>query len=134
MIVVDENLCDRRILQAITRCYPGQVVSIMSLRPRSLIKDEAIPALLRSAPQPTFITIIVTDFWKKVEAHRGYCIVNIALPKERAHEVPALLQQVLRLPAFKSKSARMGKVIHVAANRIQFYETDRRVQSLAWQV
>jgi hypothetical protein len=134
MLVVDENLCDRRILQAITHRYPGQVLPVMALRPGSLIKDEAIPVLLRSVAHPTFVTINVTDFWKKSPAHRSYAIINIALPKERAHEVPGILQQVLRQPAFKTKAARMGKVIHVSASRIQFYEADRRLHSIAWQV
>lgn len=57
MIVVDENLHDRRIMEAISAWYPGQVVSVTTLRPRTVIKDEAIPALLLKATQPTFVTI-----------------------------------------------------------------------------
>jgi hypothetical protein len=54
MIVVDENLHDQRIMRAISAWYPGQVVSVTTLRPRTVIKDEAIPALLLKVVQPTF--------------------------------------------------------------------------------
>jgi len=63
MIVLDENLHDRRIIQAIAIWYSGQVVSVTTLRPRSIIKDDAIPILLRRTTLPTFITINVADFW-----------------------------------------------------------------------
>src|SRR3990170_2679602 len=94
MIVVDENLHDQRIIRAISDWFPGRVVSVTTLRPKTVIKDDAIPALLCKADQPTFVTINVSDFWKKVEPHAGYCIVGAAMPKERIrqyrsqHEVP----------------------------------------------
>jgi hypothetical protein len=52
MIVLDENVHDQRILAAIAAWYPGQVVSVTVLRPQSIIKDEAIPELLRQALSP----------------------------------------------------------------------------------
>jgi hypothetical protein len=58
MIVIDENLHDQWIMATISAWYPGQVVSVTTLRPRSVIKDESIPALLRKAdpqfPSPSF--------------------------------------------------------------------------------
>ena len=132
MIVIDENLHDQRIIEAISAWYPGQVVSVVTLRPGTVIKDEAIPALLLEAVQPTFVTINVTDFWKKVRPHSGYCIIAVALPKRRAREVPDLLRRFFRLPAFETKALRMGKIIRLAPNRIRYYESDRRVQSLPW--
>lgn len=132
MIVVDENLHDQRIMEAISTWYPGQVVSVVTLRPGTVIKDEAIPALLLKAVQPTFVTINVTDFWRKVRPHSEYCIIAVALPKERARAVPDLLRRFFRLPAFETKALRMGKIIHLAPHRIKYYESDRRVQSLPW--
>jgi hypothetical protein len=41
MIVIDENLHDLRILDAISEWYPGQVISVVTLRPGSVIKDDA---------------------------------------------------------------------------------------------
>ncbi len=92
MIIVDENLHAQWIMAALSAWYSGQVVSITSLRPGSIIKDDAIPALLLTAASPTFVTINVADFWRKVQPHRGYCIVNVAVPKERIEEVPTRLQ------------------------------------------
>ena len=132
MIIVDENLHDQRIMEAISAWYPGQVVSVTTLRPGTVIKDEAVPTLLLQAVQPTFVTINVTDFWKKVRPHSGYCIITVALPKERAREVPDLLRRFFRLSAFETKALRMGKIIRLAPNHIRYYESDRRVQSLPW--
>jgi hypothetical protein len=46
-----------------------------------------------------------------VPADNFYCIVCLALPIEQVEEIPARLCQLLRLPEFKTKKARMGKVI-----------------------
>ncbi len=132
MIVFDENLHDQRILAAIAAWYPGQVVSVTVLRPQSIIKDEAIPELLRQAAQPTFVTINTSDFWKRIEPSRGYCIINVDLPKERIREIPALLQRLFRSSEFKTKAARMGKVVRLTPSRIEYYESDRRVRSSPW--
>jgi predicted GTPase len=47
----------------ISRWYRGSVIIIKQLRPGTVIKDEAIPALLRRAKQPTFVTINHTDLY-----------------------------------------------------------------------
>ncbi len=132
MIVVDENLHDRRILVAIEAWAPGQVTSITALRPGSVIKDDAIPGLLRQVAQPTFVTINVTDFWRKVDPSNGYCIVAVALPRERIHEVPDLLRRLFRHPEFKIKAARMGKVVLLAMGRIEYYESDQQIKVTSW--
>ncbi len=132
MIVVDENLHDRHIMEAISAWYTGRVISVTTLRPGSVVKDEAIPALLRQVAQPTFITINVTDFWKKVQPHSAYCIVLVGLSKEHIHQVPDFLRRLFRLPDFTTKSSRMGKVTRLTRERIEYYESDRRIQSLPW--
>jgi hypothetical protein len=132
MIVVDENLHDQRLMTAIAGWYHGQVVSVTTLRPGSLIKDDAIPALLRKAAQPTFVTINTADFWKKVQPHSAYCVVAVALPKERIREVPTFLQRLFRLPGFKTKALRMAKVVRLSPNYIEYYESDRKIQSFLW--
>ena len=43
-----------------------------------------------------------------------------------------LLRLLFRLPALETKALRMGKIIRLAPNRIRYYESDRRVQSLPW--
>lgn len=132
MIVIDENLHDRRILASIEAWMPGQVVSVTTLRPGSIIKDDAIPSLLCQVAYPTFVTINVTDFWRKVEPNSGYCIVAIALPKERVREIPELLHRLFHHPELRTKATRMGKVILVAMGRIEYYESDRQIKPMPW--
>jgi hypothetical protein len=76
------------------------------------------------------VTINVTDFWKRVEPHHGYCIVGVALPKERADDIPLLLQRLFRLPEFRAKALRMGKIVRLTLNRVEFYAADRHVLTL----
>ncbi|MBI3536411.1 MAG: hypothetical protein HY070_02430 [Chloroflexi bacterium] len=130
MIVVDENLHDHRILKAISIWYPGQVISIRKLRPASVIKDEAIPFLLRRARQPTFVTINVEDFWRKIEPSKHFCLINISLPLERIPEIPNLLQRLFRFSEFKTKRLRMGKIIRLTSARVDYYESRLEVKSL----
>jgi hypothetical protein len=57
----------------------------------------------------------------------------MSLPNERLREVPTLLRRVLRLPEFRTKAARMGKVIRVGRQHIQYYSADANlIQTLAW--
>ena len=57
MIVLDEQLQGLGLGEAIARWYRGAIVVVKQLRPGTVIKDEAIPTLLRQAKQPTFATI-----------------------------------------------------------------------------
>lgn len=57
MIVLDEELQGLGLEEAISRWYRGSVILIKKLRPGTVIKDDAIPALLRKVKQPTFVTI-----------------------------------------------------------------------------
>lgn len=132
MIVLDEHLHDPAVMTAISKWFPGQVIPVVSLRPGSLVKDDVIPTLLRRVVQPTFVTINVTDFWKKFRPHNGFCIITVALNQDQIKEIPKLLRRLFRLPDFKTKASRMGKVIHVTQNHIEYYESDRRIHSLLW--
>jgi len=132
MIILDEHLYDPAIMADIAAWFPGQVIPLLKLRPASLIKDDAIPTLLRKVVQPTFVTINVIDFWKKVRPHADFCIITIALTQTQVYEVPNLLRRLLHLTEFKTKALRMGKVIHVTQNHIQYYESDRRIRLLQW--
>jgi len=132
VIVLDEHLKRQSIRADIMAWYPGQVISVSNLRSASIIKDEAIPTLLLKVVKPTFVTINVTDFWKKAMPHTGYCIINVAVPKERVREIPGILRRLFRLPDFKTKALRMGKIIRLTQNGIEYYERDRRIHSLQW--
>lgn len=130
MIIVDEGIHAKSLMAAIADWYPGQVTSITALRRGSIIKDDSIPALLRTVNEPTFITINVSDFWLQVEANRRYCLMAFDLPKERAREIPTLLRQLLQLPEFKTKAARMGKVVRITPSMIEFYTSRDQIQTL----
>ena len=132
MIVLDEQIQAQSIAHSIAAWYVGQVVSITALRPHTVIHDDAIESLLRSAPQPTFVTINVSDFWRVVSADSRFAIVCIELPTARVLEIPEGLRRLFRLPEFRSKNARMGKVIRLQPNRIEYYESDRRVHVTRW--
>ncbi len=126
MIVLDEQLLGRNIEAEIARWYPGAVQFIIDLRPDTVIKDDAIPALLRQQKQPTFVTINEKDFWRKVDINSHFCVVCFTLPDSRVNEIPQLLRALFRYPPFKTKASRMGKVIRVTDNETSYYTLDDR--------
>jgi hypothetical protein len=133
MIVFDENIFDQDAIDDLNRWYKGKVASIKQLRIRTLVKDDSIPTLLRTVKQPTFLTTNVSDFWRKMPAHRAYCIICFDLPNERIVEIPRLLRGVLRLAEFKTKAARMGKILQVRHHRIDYYAAgSKKIISLNW--
>ncbi|MCL4267784.1 MAG: hypothetical protein KJ069_31750 [Anaerolineae bacterium] len=130
MIVLDENLKDVHLIEAIAAWYPGSVTHIKALRLQTVIKDDAIPELLLTVSSPTFVTINVDDFWRKVKPHQGYCIVTCVLPQNQVECLSGLLRDLLGKPEFDTKTARMGKVIRTQNNRISYYERDGRIKEV----
>jgi hypothetical protein len=124
MIVLDEELQGLGLEEVISRWYRGSVILIKELRPGTVIKDEAIPALLRKIKQPTFVTINTPDFWRRVTAEKSYCMVCLKLTTGQADAVPDYLRRLFKLPEFKTKSARMGKVALASARSVQYYKFD----------
>ena len=121
MLVLDEQLLGRNLDAALARWYRGPVLFITDLRPSTVIKDDAIPVLLRQQHQATFLTINETDFWQKVAIDAHFCVVCLAVPDSQAREIPRLLRAVLRLPAFLTKVRRMGKVVGVTHSTVSYY-------------
>lgn len=130
MIVLDENIHSRHTLTSIAEWYRGQVVSVTQLRPGSVIRDDAIPALLVRLNQPTFVTTNVDDFWQVVQPHSAYCIVCFNLPRERNSEVATELRQIFARPEFRTKALRMGKVVRSSAARVIYYDQSREVREI----
>jgi len=126
MIVLDEQLLGRNLDGEIARWYRGAVCYITDLRPNTVVKDDAIPSLLERENQPTFVTINERDFWRRVAITMHFCVVCFALPDSRAPEIPALLRQSLQHSFFNTKPKRMGKVIRVAGQEIQYYTFDHK--------
>ena len=124
MIVLDEHLQGVGLEDAIARWYQGQVCFVGSLRPGTVIKDDSIPSLLRLVRQPTFVTQNWKHFWQRAAAHSGYCIVCFTLPSEQAPEISGSLRRLFRLPAFRTRAARMGKVIRVSGEHATYYQVN----------
>jgi hypothetical protein len=122
MIVLDDQLSAPYLKSETKKWYAGSVIVLGSLRPHSIIKDDNIPALLQELKHPTFITINYSDFWRKVEAHRAYCVICFNLPRERAREIPGSLRTILTLPEWSAKRKRMGKVISASGGKVRYYE------------
>ena len=81
-----------------------------------------IGALLLRLKYPTFITINYHDFWRKIDAHPGYCVICFNLPMERAREIPGSLRMIFNQPEWSTKQKRMGKVISVRGGTLRYYE------------
>jgi hypothetical protein len=130
MIVLDEGIHGHFIIKPIASWYSGRVISVTALRPKTVIKDDAIPSLLRSAPRPTFITINTTDFWRIASADSRYCILCFDLDAKQIKTLPDSLRRLLQMTEFKTRESRLGKVARVRSNRIDYYELDKRVHTL----
>jgi len=131
MLVLDEQLLGRDIERALRRWYRGPVLFVTDLRPGTVIKDEAIPSLLRQQAQATFLTINEADFWGKVDIDDRFCVVCLALLDSQVQAIPALLRAVFRLAPFRSKARRMGKVLRVTRRAVSYYTgNDREIRVL----
>jgi hypothetical protein len=131
VIVLDEQLLGRNLERLISAWYPGAVRFITELRVGTVIKDDAIPSILRQERDATFVTINESDFWEVVDITPDFCMVCFALPDSQVSLVPDLLRQVLNHPRFSTKALRMGCVIRVSVNTFSFYTSSQRTpQSL----
>ncbi|NUO78839.1 hypothetical protein HUU05_02085 [candidate division KSB1 bacterium] len=133
MIVLDENIFGRIVVKGLTTWYKGQLTSINELRVNTVVKDDAVPVILRTVKQPTFITTNVSDYWRKMPAHKAYCMICFELTNEQVVEIPRLLRAVLGFKEFKTKSVRMGKIVRVRRHRIDYYEIgSNQTSTLNW--
>jgi hypothetical protein len=124
MIVLDEHLNDLGVQMAIRSWYRARVCTVLDLRPGTVIKDDAVPHLLRMLRQPTFLTLNWKLFWQRAAAHADLCIICFVLPTQQSHEMSPLLRRLLRLPEFKTRSDRMGRVAHINGDRVAYYQTN----------
>ncbi len=130
MIILDEQLQGLGLEEAITRWYRGAVRIIKHLRPRTAIKDDEIPTLLRQVNQPSFVTINHRDFWRRISADKSFCMVCLDLSIEEADKIPELLRALFSRPDFRTKRARMGKVILIRPRSVQYYSHAAQIHLL----
>lgn len=128
MIVLDENIdvFQRRQLELWGlhfRRIGGEVG-------RFGMKDcnEVIP-LLHTLRRPTFFTRD-RDFYHPRLRHSGYCLVFLeVVPSQTAY----YLRRLLRHPTFRTQAQRMGKVISVHKDGIDFWQVGvDEAQKVAW--
>lgn len=133
MIVLDEELQGLGLEEAISVWYHGPVILIKALRPGTIIKDEAIAALLRQAKQPTFVTINHRDFWRRAAAEKAFCLLCLKLTTDQTDELSPLLRRLFKLAEFNTKRARLGKVALVSPRSVQYYDVvSDLVHILGW--
>jgi hypothetical protein len=129
-IILDDQLFDLEVLVPIARWITVQ--RLRDLRPGEVIKDDRLPVLLRQLRQPTFVTIDM-GFWSRGLRDARYCILCFPLRNEKQYELPGLLRRLLRLPEFRTKAARMGKVAQVSLTHIEYWQlSDERLHRLIW--
>ena len=129
-IILDDQLFDLEVLVPIARWITVQ--RLRDLRPGEVIKDDRVPVLLRQLRQPTFVTIDM-GFWNRGLRDARYCILCFPLRNEKQYELPGLLRRLLRLPEFRTKRARMGKVAQVSPTRIEYWQLgDEQLHRLIW--
>jgi hypothetical protein len=133
MIVLDEQLLGYGLKAAIARWYRGRVIDLTNLRPASHLLDDAIPTLLRRVRQATFITINVSDFWRRFAPDNHMAILCFDLRHDRSREISSLLRRLLAIPIFKTRGGRMGKVVCVTPEFVQFYtRKSRAIRTMQW--
>jgi hypothetical protein len=131
MLVIDAALSDKDVLKPLQKLMSTR--SIRDVRPYEVIKDDRVPVLLRKLTAPAFITIDEAGFWHRLLCSDAYCILYFALTDLQQELIPPLLRRLLRLPEFKTKASRMGKVVRVSLANIKYYQLDdAKLHVLAW--
>jgi hypothetical protein len=129
-LILDDQLFDLEVLLPIARW--ATVRRLRDLRPSEVIKDERVPVLLRQLRQPTFVTIDM-GFWRKGLRDVRYSILCFPLSNDEQDKLPGLLRALLRLPVFRSKAMRMGKVARVAEGRVDYWQLgDESLHKFPW--
>ena len=126
-IVLDEHLGRTEVLTPLQRWMT--TVKIEDLAPAETLKDDRILQILRQQRQPTFVTLDA-DFFHKRLCDRRYCLLYFVVPRQQQRRIPLLLRRVLRLAEFSTKAVRMGKVVRVQDQTIEFWQVGVRTQHL----
>ena len=78
---------------------------------------------------------IDTGFWRKGLRDIRYSILCFPLSNDEQDKLPELLRALLRLPEFRSKSMRMGKVARVGVGRVDYWQLgDESLHKVPWRV
>ena len=127
MIILDENIPEsqRKILESRRiRCH--QIgVNFASKG----VQDDAIPALLVAAREPTFFTRD-QGFYAREFRHAAYCLVWLAVGRD---EVAGFVQRLLRHTSFDTHRKRLGSVLRVSSTGIRAWMPRAEAEEIvAW--
>jgi len=64
-----------------------------------------------SSPARSSAGINYRDFFDRQLLHADYCLACFKLEQQEQDRLPGLLRSVLRLPDYRTKARRMGKII-----------------------
>jgi hypothetical protein len=117
--VLDDQLDPHWVRIPIARW--AKVSFLRELRPAQTIKDERVPTLLRRVSRPTFLTID-DDFWSKSYRDSHYGVIIFGLRDYEQSDLPVLLRRLLRLPEFRTRAMRMGKIARVNREEIRWWQ------------
>ncbi|MGA8832345.1 MAG: hypothetical protein WB554_12120, partial [Desulfomonilaceae bacterium] len=111
MIILDEQL-DPTLVNPIKKWHKGKVDCIHTLDPKlPIVKDDRIPQILsQTNNNPTFVTINVRDFWKKIPINNRFSVVCFYISDLKTEIIPNFLRVLFRNPKFKTKRQRAGYV------------------------
>lgn len=131
LLIVDAALSDAEVLEPLQNLMKTR--PIRDVRLNEIVKDDRVPVLLRELPSPIFITIDETGFWHRHLCSDAYCILYFALSDSQQELIPSLVRKLLRLPEFKTKAKRMGKVARVSQANIKYYQVgDSELHVISW--
>lgn len=130
LLVLDDHLSVPDVRAPLLRWATVQYMR--DLRPGEVVKDDRILDILRTLPRPTFISVD-HSFWNRDHRDRRYCIVYLALRGRDQSHAPDLLRRLLRRPEFRTRAARMGKVVHLGEDHVCWWEVGQdREQAVHW--
>lgn len=119
LFILDEHLDEGSVRDQILRWATARFVR--DIRPGEVVKDDRILTVLQSLRTPTFVT--ADDwFWNRDHRDRRYCIVFVALRGRNDSQIPELLRRLLRLPEFRTRVARMGKVVRLGDDHVRWWQ------------
>lgn len=131
-VVLDDQLSAPLVRDPLVRWTRARF--LREIRPQEVIKDERVPAILRTLRGPTFVTID-NWFWDRRRRDAGYCIVYVALREDEQEDVAKLLRRLFRHPEFRTRALRMGKVVRVSRERVVWWQRgDDRQHAADWPV
>jgi hypothetical protein len=129
-LILDDHLDVLHLVPTIQKW--SKVERLASLRPDEHILDERVPEILLTLNSPTFLTLD-HDFWNRNLCNPGYSIFVFDLEDKEQVMIPSMLRCAFRIPEFRSRAKRMGKIVRVSRKNIaywEFQELDLRI--LAW--